>query len=463
MNKYKYITTTLPYLNSTPHIGHCFEFVLADVISEYYRLDHNVLFNVGVDEHGQKVYQKAVEEGYDNTQEYCDDVCEKWKCFCAKLGIYYDNFYRTTDNRHKKNVLRFYNEIKQHIFSKEYEGKYCVGCEAFVTEKEIIDGKCSIHNSELVSTKEVNKFFNLSKFSDAIKDVLVDKNKSSELRNIIQDNFDLSITRQNVKWGISTEDGDVFYVWFEALLNYIFAIKYYEDREHFNNYWKNSLIICGKDNLKFQAYILQALLLSNDIPQTDKVFVHGNIQDASGVKLGKSLGNTIDPVEQVDKYGLDAVRYYLVFGLNTFSDSKYSEIDLVQKWNNDIVNGLGNLISRVLHLVDIKNIILNETTLSKDTVDKIQTNSDKINKKFEEYNLKEVGILLNSIVNNLNKRITEERPFDKHCENYSEILNELYFELKDIIGFYGLVIKEHKEQLDSAFVENKKKIIFERI
>jgi len=135
----------------------------------------------------------------------------------------------------------------------------------------------------------------------------------------------------------------------------------------------------------------------------------------------------------------------------------------VQKWNNDIVNGLGNLISRVLHLIDIKNVVLDETTLNKNLVEKIQNNSDEINKKFEECNLKEVGILLNVIVSNLNKRITVEKPFDKDCENYSEILNELYFELKDIIVFFGIIIKNHKDQLDKAFVENKKIIIFERI
>ena len=135
----------------------------------------------------------------------------------------------------------------------------------------------------------------------------------------------------------------------------------------------------------------------------------------------------------------------------------------MQKWNNDIVNGLGNLISRVLHLIDIKNVVLDETTLNKNLVEKIQNNSDEINKKFEECNLKEVGILLNVIVSNLNKRITVEKPFDKDCENYSEILNELYFELKDIIVFFGIIIKNHKDQLDKAFVENKKIIIFERI
>lgn len=463
MNNYKYITTTLPYINSTPHIGHCFEFVLGDVIAEYHRLNGEVFFNVGIDEHGQKVYQKSIDEKYLNTQDYCDVFAEKWKEFCSLLKINYDNFYRTTDNKHKENVLRFYNEINNYIFTKEYEGYYCVGCESFITEKEVVDGKCPIHKTGLILTKETNKFFDLSKFSTLIKDVLVDKNKSAELKNIIQDKFDLSITRQNVNWGIDTGDGDVFYVWFEALLNYIFAIKYYEDKEYFNKFWSDSLIICGKDNLKFQAYILQAILLSNQIPQTKEVLVHGNILDADGNKLSKTSGDVIDPIEQVKKYGLDAVRYYLIFGLNTLSDSKYSEIELVQKWNNDIVNGLGNLISRLLHLIESKNVILDETSLSEETLNRIQYNTNEIKRCFSEYNFKEFGSVLNGVVFNLNKRITIEKPFDKNCNNYSEILNELYFELKTIIPYYAIIIKGHKELLERAFDDNKKVILFERI
>src|SRR5882724_9715754 len=145
--KYKYITTTLPYINNSAHMGGCFEFVLADVIAEYFRFKGGkVFFNTGIDEHGQKVYKKAIDDGFTNTQEYCDAMSDKWKSFCSTLCINYDNFYRTTSTKHKEDVLRFYAEIKQYIFSKEYEGKYCVGCESFITEKEIVDGKCTIHN-----------------------------------------------------------------------------------------------------------------------------------------------------------------------------------------------------------------------------------------------------------------------------------------------------------------------------
>lgn len=464
MNKYKYITTTLPYINSTPHIGHCFEFVLADVIAEYHRLDKSVFFNVGVDEHGQKVYQKAIEEGFNDTQKYCDEVAEKWIVFCSLLKINYDNFYRTTDISHKLNVLTFYDEIKKYIFEKQYEGYYCVGCEAFVTEKEITEsGICNIHKTELIFTSEYNKFFNLSKFNQLIEDVLVDKSKSNELKNIIESDFDLSITRQNVKWGISIDNVNVLYVWFEALLNYIFAIKYYENNEYFNKYWDNSLIICGKDNLKFQAYILQGILLANNIKQTKEILVHGNILAADGTKMSKTTGNVIDPIAQIEKYGVDAVRYYLVFGLNTLSDSKYDEVELIQKWNNDIVNGFGNLISRLLHLVDVKQITPDKELISEQYLQRIQINETKIIDAFDGYNFKLVSHLLNDTVFNLNKRITEEKPFDKNCINSFEIINEIYFELYGITKYYKLVLKQHSESLENAFKSNKKQIIFKRI
>ena len=467
--KYKYISSTLPYINSRHgHIGHCFEFVLADIIAEYYRLKlgkENVFFNTGIDQHGQKIYDKAISEGFTNIQDFCDKAEIKWKEFCAKLEIKYDNFYCTATPKHKEGVLKFYNEIKQHIFTKEYEGDYCVGCEAFITKKEIINGKCPIHHTDLVHTKETNKFFDLNKFAPLIKDVLVDKTISPELANLLKEDFDLSITRQNVKWGIETGEGDVFYVWFDALLNYIFSIKYYEDKEYFSQFWENSLIICGKDNLKFQSVILQALLLSNNIPQTKEVLVHGIILDAQGNKLSKTNGNVIDPIDQVNKYGLDPVRYYLFFGLNTFSDTKYSETELAQLWNSDVVNGLGNLITRLLHLIDLRKIEISEDKIDKTSkialVRKIQ-NQD-IEYAFESYNFSGVRDLLNGIIAYNNKRITKEKPFAKECLNAEQILNEIYFEIKDIIPYYQIVLKGHADVLTNAFTENKKAILFSKL
>lgn len=460
MTNKKYISTTLPYSNAKRgHIGHTFEFVLADVIAEYYRIKlgcDNVFLNIGLDEFGQKINQKSIDEKFNSPQEYCDFVAGKWKEFCDVLNINYDNFYRTTDQKHKENVLRFYKDIKNDIYEKEYEGKYCVGCESFITEKEIINSRCQIHHTELVTTKEKNKFFDLKKFAPLIKDTLIDKSISPELANLLADPFDLSITRQNVKWGVETGDGEVFYCWADALCNYIFAIKYYEDRDYFNKLWENSLIICGQDNLKFQSVVLQGLLLANNIPQTKEILVHGTILDAEGNKLSKTVGNIIDPIDQVNKYGLDAVRYYLFFGLNTFGNSKYSESELVQLWNADIVNGLGNLIARTLHLIDIKKT--SERATMSDEIKKFP----EIDKAFEEYNFGRVRELLNEVINNCNKRITEERPFDKSCPNPNEILDEIYVQIRSLLPYYKIILKEHAGKIDKAFIDNKKTILFTR-
>jgi len=465
MQKYKFISTSLPYLNSSPHIGHAFEFVLADVIAEYHRYHgYNVLFNVGVDEHGQKIYQKAQEVGWGhNIQGYCVQKAAEWKLFCNLFNINYDNFYRTSDGVHKAHVLRYYNDIEEYVYSKEYVGKYCVGCEAYVTEKDTINGKCSTHNIKLEETSEVNKFFTLRQFSDKIENVLVDKSKSKELENIFKDDFDLSITRQNVDWGIKTEHGETLYVWFEALLNYVFAAGLYTDNEKLDQYWGNSLIICGKDNLKFQAYILQALLIANNLPQTSEVLVHGTILDEKGDKMSKSVGNIIDPIDQLDKYGLDAVRYYLTFGLNTTGDSKYSEEDLVKKWNTEVVSGLGNLISRTLHLIDIKGVEVPARGGNISNGFAITTNISDIDKAFETYNFGEANKLLVRTVNRLNARISNEKPFDKDCHNYAEILSEIHYELQGIIPYYGLILKNSKDALESALEGTKKVILFDKI
>ena len=461
LNK-KYITTTLPYSNGYPHIGHCYEFCIADIITDFYRYklgSDNVFFNTGIDEHGQKIHQKASEEGYTNVQDYCNKLAIIWETFCKDFQIDYNNFYRTTDIKHKEYSKKYFEEIKQYLYIKSYDGKYCVGCESFKTDKEIENNKCITHKLELTNVEEENTFFALSKFSNEIKDILVNKSLSKEFNNLLTDEYDLSITRKNVKWGVELNDTETLYVWFEALLNYVLAIKYYDDKEYFNSYWENSLQICGKDNLKFQSYILQSILLANNISQTKELLVHGTILDENGSKMSKSLGNVIDPIEQKEKYGLSPLKYYLTFGLSIFDDSKYSEKELINLWNSEIVNGFGNLVSRTLHLIDIKNIIIDDNVSNKIKSDTLELNGD-IESAFEKYNFVTVKSLLNSVVVKLNKRFQEDRPFDKTCENYEIILNEIYYELKNISNYYSLILKEHKTEINEAFVNNKKVILF---
>jgi methionyl-tRNA synthetase len=465
MTDKKFITTTLPYTNSVPHIGHCFEFVIADTLAEYYRKAlgrQNVLLNVGVDEHGQKIAQKAHEEGYSNTQEYCNVLAEKWKEFCQKLSIDYDNFYRTTDPSHHVFVKRFFSEILQHTFTKEYTGEYCVGCEAFKTQKEIVYGKCAIHGINLQKISESNVFFDLGKFLPRVKDVLIDPELSSELKNILKESFDLSITRKNVKWGIPTEEGDVFYVWFDALLNYLAAAKFYENSSEFESWWKDSLQVCGKDNLKFQAAIFQGLLLSHDIPQTKEILVHGMILDEHGKKMSKSLGNVIDPLVQLEKYGLDPLRFYLSGGLETFRDCNYSENDLINLWNSEVVNGIGNLISRTLHLIDTKGIDISRK-IDEDLWETLELIHTVLQEHFESGNLKKARESLYSWVNWGNSEIQNKRPFAKDAIDPEKTLFDLYWVTKTLASYYEIFLKGHSEKLREAFLVNKKAVIFQRI
>lgn len=467
MTNKKYITTTLPYLNSVPHIGHCLEFVLADVITGYYRHIYgkdNVFFNVGVDEHGQKIAQKAKEEGFDSIQEYCDKYAEIWKKFCEDFGIDYSHFYRTSSENHKKQVVKFFEEIKKDTYKKQYSGKYCVGCESFITEKEIeYPNNCPTHGTTLISLEEENIFFNLKKYALLIKDTLVDKSLSNELSNILQNDFDLSITRKNVDWGVKSPDGDTFYVWFEALANYLFSAGYYENRESFNELWSDSLQICGQDNLKFQSYIFPALCLAAGIPQTKEVLVHGMVLDEHGKKMSKSVGNVIDPLEQKEKFGLLPLKYYLVFGLNTYKSSKYSEKDLVELYNSDIANGLGNTIARTLHLVDVRGVSLDYELLSTEFKLQLKTEREHVHSLFHDYEFLSIKLALSSTIREINERMNDEKPFDKNCVDYERILRELYFQLKNTIPFYKIILKEKSVELEEAFINNKKVILFERI
>jgi methionyl-tRNA synthetase len=465
MNK-KFITCTLPYLNSVPHAGHCFEFVLADFISDYFRHKlgkDNVFFNLGVDEHGQKIAQKAKEEGFENIQEFCDKYADVWKHFCSDFQIDYNNFYRTTSPKHKEQVNRFFEQIKKDTYKKEYEGKYCVGCESFKTNKEIINNQCPTHKTELLDLKEENIFFKLQKYAPLIQDTLVDKSLSNELKNLLKDEFDLSITRKNVDWGVKNEDGDTFYVWAEALSNYLFAAGYYENPEEFKEWWENSIQICGKDNLKFQSYIFPALCLAADIPQIKEVLVHGIILDDKGQKMSKSVGNVIDPLQQKEKFGLLPLKYYLLFGLNTFKDSKYSEKDLIELWNSDIVNGLGNSISRLLHIIDTRSAEIDFEALSEDFKQKLTSEYKSIDNYFVNYEFQNARLSLVKIINEINTRINDEKPYHKDCEKFNQILNELYYQLKNVIPFYKIILKEKSDELERTIEEKKKAILFQRI
>lgn len=444
------------------HVGACFEFVLADVIADYWRLSigvENVRLNLGMDEHGQKIAQKANELGIE-PQDHCDQNAARWIEACKALGITYDNFYRTSSPAHKEKVLRFTEQLSEFIFERDYEGFYCVGCEAYKTSKEVVDGRCVTHGTVLPFIKERVKCFDIQKFALRIEDHLVDKTLSNELKNILAGDFDFPITRNNVRWAIPFEDGTL-HCWWEALQGFLFAAGLYNDSDSFQDWWANSLQLCGKDNLKFQAYIFQAMLLAAGLPQTKEILVHGMILDEKGTKMSKSLGNVVDPIVQLEKYGRGALRYYLTLGLNTYGDSAFSEKDLVNIWNKEVVGGFGNLVARILHLVDVHEVKVTENEYQEEFHVTKGDRLAEVRKAFERHDFHEVRTLLNSYVSDLNRRVNDERPFDPAVTDRKRIIGEILLCLEDIAPFYAIILKE--PAIFSALDGGKKVILFEKL
>ena len=463
-----FITTTLPYVNSSPHIGHSFEFILADAIARFLKTKSEVHFNIGLDEHGLKVWSKANELKI-SPEIHIKNLTEVWLDFCKKFKIDYDSFYKTSDKSHHDKVKIIWNRFVERgdIYKKSYYGNYCIGCESFKLDKELIDGKCPDHPTTVLNLiEEENYFFKLSKYKDSLSEwikntpgFLQPSSKLDELKNLITSSDDISISRlkENCPWGVSVpnDDTQVIYVWFDALLNYIFAAGYLT--EDFN--WDNVIQLCGPDNLRFQAIIFQSFLESEGIKKTDKLLVHGTILDKNGKKMSKTLGNVVDPFDQLEKFGLDAVRYYTLAGLNTFSDSGWNEEDLVKLFNSDICNDWGNLISRVLHLIDIKSV--NICQIDNHFKIKIDGLVSEVNDLWIDFKVKDALIKTNEIVKFANKYINDEKPWSN--DNYSDVLNNLYYLLRVVNNLYLPVFPDVYPIIEVSLNECKKVILFNKI
>jgi methionyl-tRNA synthetase len=468
-----FLTSTLPYINSVPHIGHALEFILSDAISRYLSIDNDVIFNTGLDEHGSKVYNKSVELGV-TPQEYVDIYSHKWLEFTEKFNIKYTNFYRTTDKNHKENVSKIWKICMDNgdIYKKKYKGLYCIGCESFKLDKDLIDGKCPDHNTTPVITEEENYFFRISKYTDNLltwldnsPSYIQPSKKIEELKNIVKDSEDLSISRLKsvVPWGIDVPDDETqtIYIWWEALLNYILSCGYIPngDNKEFTERWSQSIQLCGPDNIRFQGGILQSMLESLGIKHTNKLLVHGMVLDQFGKKMSKTVGNVVDPIDQFEKFGLDAVRYYALAGLNTYSDSSWSESDLIDLYNSELANDYGNLITRVLHLIDLKSVVVGDEP---DNTFKDNTRLDIVINHFENYQIKDALKSLNDIVKFGNKYITDSKPWDVTI-NPTPILNNLYWLLGKVNDLYSVVIPNKSQEVNIALKSKKKVIIFNKI
>jgi methionyl-tRNA synthetase len=367
MEKRFYITTTLPYVNADPHIGFAREIVQADVLARFYQDEigkENVFFNTGTDEHGLKVFRKAQELGI-TPQEYCDQKVESYKKMKKTLNLEWDNFVRTTDNDHKKSAQEFWKKCEANgdIYKKNYKIKYCVGCELEKTESELVDGCCPLHpDQELEIIDEENYFFRFSKYQKQLlelyeknPDFVTPKSRFNEVKKFVErglEDFSISRLKRKMPWGVEVpgDPEQVMYVWFDALVNFISSIGWPSDMKKFNEWWP-VVQLAGKDNLRQQAAMWQAMLMSAGIKPSKQIFINGFI-NISGQKMSKSLGNVISPQELVEKFGTDGARYLLLtcgglFGEDADVTWEYFE----KKYNADLANGLGNLVSRVVKLL----------------------------------------------------------------------------------------------------------------
>ncbi|MGC9049088.1 MAG: methionine--tRNA ligase [Patescibacteria group bacterium] len=366
MSKF-YITTPIYYVNAEPHLGGAYTTIAADVAARYHRMKgEDVFFLTGTDEHGAKLAESAKEQNK-TPKEWCDENAAKYKFVWDQLQIAYDNFIRTTDPDHEKAAAKAVQALydKGLIYKGVYSGLYCLGCERYYTEKELVDGKCPFHQKEPVTLSEDCYFFKLSAFQEPLLKlidsgewVIEPKERKNEVLGFLKSEKleDLAISRAKVEWGIPVpwDESQTIYVWIEALLNYLTGLGWDGRPKSVNQslmikFWPPEVQLIGKDILRFHAVIWPAMLLALELPLPKKLFVHGFFTVA-GQKMSKSLGNVIDPVEMVRIFGSDATRYLLLSAFPFGQDGDISMEKFYEKYNSDLAGGIGNLVARVLTL-----------------------------------------------------------------------------------------------------------------
>lgn len=433
-----YITTAIDYSNAPPHLGHAYEKITADVIARHQRLrGKDVYFLTGVDEHGTKNEKAAKEKGV-TPQEHCDEIAEKYKETWAALGISYDYFVRTTEQRHREAVEKIFIKLEQKgdIYKKRYEGLYCVGCEAFYLEKDLDEnGNCPVHHKPLETVSEENYFLKTSKYTKQIKEYLLanpdfvqPEARRNEVLNLYDDFEDISISRETVKWGIKVpnDEKQVIYVWLDALNNYITALDFLKDDDSlFKKFWPANVQIVGKDILRFHAIIWPSILLALGLELPKTIYSHGFIT-IGGAKISKTTGNVIKPQDLIDKYQADGLRYFIVRELNYGNDGDFAaefnedgsfkkcEI-LENRVNADLANSLGNSLNRVVASILAKNCdgVTPERFIEaeKDFAEFVEETKTKVAEEMDRYDLQAAVIAVWDLVNKLNKYIDTEAPW----------------------------------------------------
>jgi len=456
-----YITTTLPYVNAEPHIGFAMELIRADVVARWRKLNgFDVFFNTGTDEHGMKIYQKAF-DFQKSPQAYVDQSVTKFKDLKALLSLSEDlHFIRTTDQQHVRAAQEFWKQCKANgnIYKKNYQARYCIGCELERTDSEIENGRCFIHqNIELEVIEEENYFFRFSSFQKSLLDLytkypdfVIPDFRFNEIKAFVEgglEDFSISRLKEKMPWGVPVpgDDKHVMYVWFDALVSYISTLGWPSDEENFKKFWVEGTPTqyAGKDNLRQQSAMWQAMLMSVGLPNSHQIIIDGFI-NSGGQKISKSLGNVIGPQEVVEKYGTEALRYFVCRELSTFEDSDFTWERFKELYNANLANGLGNLVSRIMKM--------SETYLDKPVS---RLNLDVHDESREALDKFEIQRAMNHIwkeIGDLDTLIQEKKPWESKDKG---VIADLVLRLSHIA--YSLVpfMPETSEKILDAIRDNR--------